>query len=1084
MANINPEAYKNAIKLANEYHEVQKKTKKVTEELTNLWDGISSKIFGVSGAQWFDKVPKTTEDIAKQVEQLNQMSEAVRDLSVIVNEKLGKAFENIISEDDVEKIYSTISKSQTAFTEKISETLTGLGKEIPITELEKLSNILQKDIEKPFGEFLKDNEKLKKLRDKNLITEKDMQEVFKEVKELDKERKKIYDEIPAQLQFINALSSDYEKQQAINNLLNKDFAALTEQLGENAAEILETTTLLGEEEISVVKSLISAKKAQSDLKKQVQETEKPVFNIAKGFEQIAKNIARQAIPILLQFDETIHQLQRTTSANFEDSASRMTDLARGSSRLGMTLEDNAELMGEMADELRTVQTDDLIGAAENFQAIKMATGASVKDIAEIGSELMKIGYSAEQAKDYMVDINVQAGLFGVSSRRMMEGIARNLKLMKEFGFSGGEESLIKMTAQAERLRINIDSVFDIAKRARQIDSAIEMAAELQLAGGSFANIDPMQLLAAARTSPQELMKLLTKMGDDIGHWAEDAEGKMKFAFGPVDKDRLQIVADSLGISLGEMMEMTRKNAEDARKMDMMPSMTFKGMTDEAGKPIDEDAMKSMILDQVDVEGVVKEGSLLDKAGLDSLGQLTQEQALAIYKQIQEEEKAIEERAKANMSLRETFKGFTDSFLYALTVFEPVLKVLTKVLQFVGDIFNKVMDATGEWGKWILGFVIATAAFGGHVLKFGAFITKGFARNLGILRNIFKPQAWKNIGQSIAGAFRGGLPKGGAPVASTAPVGGFGGLAGLQKGAAKVVGGIGNIFTNIFKVLSKIGKGIVDVITSIAKAVGKTFVTIMRAAGRGLAAFFTALMSAAPAIPIAYAFTPVIIGLAFALKLLGQALGAAAPFIEAFFTGIGAVIESVGVAIATVITAIADSIVKLGDIDPLRILALAGSITALSIALAAFGGGSIIAGIGSAIGKFFGGDIFDKLARIAMLAEPLNIVGMAMKDFSQGMVIADKAMSSFAASVEKLKDALAELSMDKLEKLKEISKQFAEATANTTVTSALADFANALRGGGGAAGAGGTQKPIVVQLTLPNGRVLSETIIRDTNAYDL
>jgi hypothetical protein len=65
------------------------------------------------------------------------------------------------------------------------------------------------------------------------------------------------------------------------------------------------------------------------------------------------------------------------------------------------------------------------------------------------------------------------------------------------GFAGGEKSLAKMVITAQKLNMNVDEIFDVAKKARTIEGAMEMASELQLAGGSFANINPMDLFAAA-----------------------------------------------------------------------------------------------------------------------------------------------------------------------------------------------------------------------------------------------------------------------------------------------------------------------------------------------------------------------------------------------------------------------------------------------------------------------------------------------------------------------------------------------------------------------------------------------------------
>jgi hypothetical protein len=88
-----------------------------------------------------------------------------------------------------------------------------------------------------------------------------------------------------------------------------------------------------------------------------------------------------------------------------------------------------------------------------------------------------------------------------------------------------------MAAKAEMLRIKVDSIFDVAKRARTIEGAMDMASQLQLAGGSFSRINPMELLSAARRGPEELGKILTSMGGDVGSWVKDMNGNETFHHG-------------------------------------------------------------------------------------------------------------------------------------------------------------------------------------------------------------------------------------------------------------------------------------------------------------------------------------------------------------------------------------------------------------------------------------------------------------------------------------------------------------------------------------------------------------------------
>lgn len=74
--------------------------------------------------------------------------------------------------------------------------------------------------------------------------------------------------------------------------------------------------------------------------------------------------------------------------------------------------------------------------------------------------------------------------------------------------------------------------------------------------------------------------------------------------------------------------------------------------------------------------------------------------------------------------------------------------------------------------------------------------------------------------------------------------------------------------------------------------------------------------------------------------------------------------------------LAEGLYKLGSIAPMLILAATG-ITAVGIALAAFGAGSVAAGIGSLVGDFLGGDPIEKLATLAMLGPGLMMTATAL-----------------------------------------------------------------------------------------------------------
>jgi len=76
--------------------------------------------------------------------------------------------------------------------------------------------------------------------------------------------------------------------------------------------------------------------------------------------------------------------------------------------------------------------------------------------------------------------------------------------------------------------------------------------------------------------------------------------------------------------------------------------------------------------------------------------------------------------------------------------------------------------------------------------------------------------------------------------------------------------------------------------------------------------------------------------------------------------------------------------KLAAIGGGALLGTAAGIAAIGGALLVFGGGGLLSGIASGIGKFFGGDPVRKFERFAAMAPGLKMAAIAMKDLSKGM----------------------------------------------------------------------------------------------------
>lgn len=203
-----------------------------------------------------------------------------------------------------------------------------------------------------------------------------------------------------------------------------------------------------------------------------------------------------------------------------------------------------------------------------------------------------------------------------------------------------------------------------------------------------------------------------------------------------------------------------------------------------------------------------------------------------------------------------------------------------------------------------------------------------------------------------------------------------------------------------------------------------------ALGTGIAGFIGAITPALVGFAQAMAAPTVLFGLPVGLIVLAMAMGLAtalrimAPAIEAMgpllaglgemFKGLAPVVEAAANGLAKIVTAVGDGIVKiikqitvsiqdLASINALQLYAVAGGIGAIGLALAGFGGGSMLGGIGKAIGDFFGGDPVANLMKFAKIpGDNLVKVSNAIKELASGLKSLNSVdLKNFTSQIDKL-----------------------------------------------------------------------------------
>ena len=416
----------------------------------------------------------------------------------------------------------------------------------------------------------------------------------------------------------------------------------------------------------------------------------------------------------------------------------------------------------------------------------------------------------------------------------------------------------------------------------------------------------------------------------------------------------------------------------------------------------------------------------------------------------------------------------------VTVIVPILKTIGLFVKLIGTLLSPI----GEAFEWINDNVGSLSGgldkVSGYLdsvkktLSFGNSELKGWAKTGAVLLGILlaAASAWALIAArkklaSAAGGVTGFLGKGmGKPLPDAGK-----GLAGKTAGglSGKMMDGLGD---GLGKLAGAAGKGIQGILTGLAKGISalgspKVFLGALAMAALGASiiplaialkmfsdidwssiwkAGIVLVALAAAAFGLSFIAPAIIIG-SIAIAALGISL---IPFAAAaWLAGKASQELAKGMSMAVA------PLKELADIGVANLVGAAAGIYAVSAALAAFGAGSAMSGIGALVGKLAGGDPVKKLRQLADLGNDLSKTAAAIQSIN-GAFAGFNEVDKFASSISNLADT-----MDKLNK--SISSISLLSMAKLTAAVAMS--------------------PRVSDANVPTGSPASETTVTPANNTD-
>lgn len=501
--------------------------------------------------------------------------------------------------------------------------------------------------------------------------------------------------------------------------------------------------------------------------------------------------------------------------------------------LGGTIEDVQKMMeGFTAETGRArVLTENMV---KDIAEMGRGTGMGIDGATKLTAQFEIMGLGIRTVKKITQQIVDDAERMGVSSTKALKGIDENFKRINTYSFRNGVQGISQMALDAEKFKISITDALNAADAGRTLESAIELAANLQVMGGKFAQTDPFEFLYLARNEPDKMMAKLTEMSSGIVTLRKKSDGTFEKFISPADRQRLENVGKSLGIAKEAMTEIAQRRAE----LDISEKqLSGKGLTKREKQLIE----GAMIFNsengkfEVQLAGKMRDITTLTKA-----------QASAF----EQEQSSLEERAREVLTFHETLKSLLEILKVTLL---PIIRGFNSIVKPLYDTATAISKWSGDSTGWVKA---------GLILLAGA-------------------TAWRGAGflwKAVTGSKMMGGSGGATPTATTKPrnsKGQFTGGKNAGKGMLRGGAGIGAAAVGIGAGVALAAVGIGELAKAI-KDVDVEKLKIMNKTLLGLGIGMTALIAGTVILgSVGTLAAPGILAVGGAVALIGAGIGAAA-----------------------------------------------------------------------------------------------------------------------------------------------------------------------------------------------------------------
>jgi hypothetical protein len=563
-----------------------------------------------------------------------------------------------------------------------------------------------------------------------------------------------------QQEILDALAKEAEQRAEINSSLDNYVKALdkarkiqeeidnlTETIADETAKLSGLTGSAHAKQQQLVNDLIAInnqlKLQQHNLKKTINSAKVGNMLIAKGGASIVKTFA--SIPKVIEgayskikgyglFDMDKAMKKTALSIGLAGKQSRnlrfdIKSASENTTMFGSGIEELAQYQAEYSEELgRSVMLGQ--GGLQAIAEMAKGTLLGAEGAAKMAAEFELQGVSAERTRDLIEETVNKSAKMGINSSKVIKNMQSNMKLLNKYNFKGGIKGLQKMAEITSKFGIEMTSITGMADKLFDIEGAVDMAAQLQVLGGAWANLgDPFKLMYMARNDMAGLTEEIAKAAASTATFNSKTG---EFDISAMEMHRLRKISEATGVAYEDLAS-AAKNAAKFTKIKSQIAFTANDET----KEFLENTSK---LDEKGKAYIEIRG---EKKYLNQLSQIQ-------IKQMMDNKQSLKERADSARTFDETLTNFQNLLKQQLL---PLIEGLEPLAKNIGEFVT-----TAQKNGWFNIFKEISGRIGDFVAGIGKFalewpkLTLGLLAMPTILSGFFGLAKWYTYGVSLGHGF--------------------------------------------------------------------------------------------------------------------------------------------------------------------------------------------------------------------------------------------------------------------------------------------------------------------------------------------